>query len=635
MHQYRLKSVAWCSIVALVLAQFFCIATPSRAEGISAVGKVGPSQQVLYAGSADFVLASPCIWGGAGCSPTGDPAVPAGTVLLACMWNFYRGFPPIPGIPCPNPSPTPVPGVGVPLPITPPAGWIPLDHVEQRDPYGNPDGSNTPGGYDEFYLFYKIADGSEGGSYDFTTAYCPEDQAGVVVGFSGVNLSAPFDPSKGAGGHSFSCSDPSGFNPACPFPVYNPVTIPGLTTESANDLLWACIIDGYDTKAISAPPGFSAEWSYWVSGTCCDIMGFDAPQAAAGPTGDILSTLGSGGTFPNVDNWFGELIALQPQSGSTPSPSPTATGKPTPTPTRSPTPTPTTVETPTTTPITTATATSSGTPGSTPTPSRTPARTPTATATQTATPTRTPTPSGSATPTPSGTPGATPTPEVDTLSVRPRAVDFGALVFGATGATSAPVPVTISNPKGLHRHSIVLFSPPSTTSGAGGSYQIIGGSCVGGTALAPGDSCTIALQFSPTALKGSKGSLTIPYNGNRERQLAIALSGRGVSGRVTYKPRVLLFRKVAVGTQSALQNVVLSNVNPVEIAIKGATIMGKEAGDFAHDASVCGASLGAKASCTIGVTFTPSEKGGRSAVMVVTTGGTPGRIQIPVVGIGE
>jgi hypothetical protein len=224
---------------------------------------------------------------------------------------------------------------------------------------------------------------------------------------------------------------------------------------------------------------------------------------------------------------------------------------------------------------------------------------------------------------------------VNALSVRPRAVNFGGLVFGATGATSAPVTLTISNPKGLHRRPIVLFSPPATTSDAAGSYQIIGGSCAGGTVLAPGASCTVVLQFSPTALKASKGALTIPNNGNRGRPLAVALSGRGVFGRVTYKPGGLHFEKVAVGTQSAIQTVVLSNANPIEIAIKGVTIAGKGASDFANDASVCGGSVGAKASCTISVIFTPSKKGGRSAVMIVTTGGTPSRIAIPVLGIGE
>ena len=200
------------------------------------------------------------------------------------MWNFYRGFTPPLGLSCATPT------SNVPLPITPPAGWTQLDHLEQPDPYGGP--SNTPGGFDEFYLFYKVADGTEGGSYDFTTTQCPEDQAGVVVGFSGINPGQPLDPSGGSGGHSFSCSDPPDNPGYCNSTnVGSPVMIPGLTTETNGDLLWACIIAPYTNNQLSTPAGYTDDfpWTYFDPGNCCQIMAFDQAQAAAGPTGDVVS----------------------------------------------------------------------------------------------------------------------------------------------------------------------------------------------------------------------------------------------------------------------------------------------------------------------------------------------------------
>src|SRR5258708_4107514 len=156
---------------AALASLIWSIASPGYGQGISQVGVVTPSAQVVYNSSNDFILASPCASGGTGCS--GRSAVPAGTLLLACMWNFNLGYAAPPGSPCPTPQTNSA------LPITPPSGWTALDHLEQMDPYGNPANDSTLGGWDEFYLFYKIADGTEGNSYDFTTALCPEDQAGV------------------------------------------------------------------------------------------------------------------------------------------------------------------------------------------------------------------------------------------------------------------------------------------------------------------------------------------------------------------------------------------------------------------------------------------------------------------------
>jgi hypothetical protein len=522
-------------------------ASPARAQAINQVGEVNQTQQVVYSSSNNYVLYSPCLAGGPGCNTAGP--VPAGTLLLACMWNFYRGFAPPAGSTCPTPT------SDVALPIRPPASWKQLDHLEQPDPYGNPKNNNTPGGFDEFYLFYKIADGTEGNSYNFTTTQCPEDQAGVVVGFSGVNPAQPFDPSNGAGGHSFSCSDPPDNPGHCTSTaVGSPVTIPGFTTQSNGDLLWSCIIDGFYVNQLNTPPGYTNDfsWSYFASGTCCDIMAFYQAQVVAGPTGDIVSEIAPvSGAPPLIDNWFGELVALQPEVALGP------------------------------------------------------------------------------------TPTASPTPITDALTVRPRSVNFGDLVRGIVGE-SKPASITINNAKGSKRVPIVLGSPSITTSDTNADYQIDpSGSCADGMTLAPSEACTLTLQFSPTALKASKATLTIPNNGNRGRQLTIGLGGRGVRGRLTHKPTSLNFDKVPVGSPSASLSVTLTNGNVVPIAIGPATIAGKEAPEFVSDSSACATSVPANQSCAINVTLTPGKKGARHATLEITTGGTPSVIKVPLRGVGE
>jgi hypothetical protein len=260
---------------------------------------------------------------------------------------------------------------------------------------------------------------------------------------------------------------------------------------------------------------------------------------------------------PTIDNWFGELVALQPQLSPTPSP--------------------------------------------------------------TATP----------------SPGATPTPVADALTVRPGSVNFGNLVK-AIGGESKSASITISNAKGSKRVPIILGSPSITASDTNGAYQIDPSStCADGITLAPGEACTVTLQFSPTALKASKATLAIPNNGNRARRLAIGMHGRGILGRLTHKPTALNFHKVPVGSPSASLSVTLTNGNAVPIAIDPVTVAGKEAPEFVPDPSACGATVPANQGCTINVTLTPGKKGARSATLEITTGGTPSLIKVPLSGAGE
>jgi hypothetical protein len=109
----------------------------------------------------------------------------------------------------------------------------------------------------------------------------------------------------------------------------------------------------------------------------------------------------------------------------------------------------------------------------------------------------------------------------------------------------------------------------------------------------------------------------------------------GVRGRLTRKPTALNFHKVPVGSASSPLTVTLSNGNAVPIAINGATISGKEAADYSLDASACGSSLEANSSCAIATTFTPSTTGERGAMLEITTGGAPGKINVRLRGAGS
>ena len=85
-------------------------------------------------------------------------------------------------------------------------------------------------------------------------------------------------------------------------------------------------------------------------------------------------------------------------------------------------------------------------------------------------------------------------------------------------------------------------------------------------------------------------------------------------------PASLDFGVWIVGTESGPQVETLTNTGSSELAISGVAITGTNATDF-DLSSTCGSSLGAGASCTLNVTFTPSQLGQRSASITITDDG--------------
>jgi len=249
---------------------------------------------------------------------------------------------------------------------------------------------------------------------------------------------------------------------------------------------------------------------------------------------------------------------------------------------------------PTPTPTPTASATSG-----TPTATATATRTATATATPTATATGTGASTPTATPTATQTPTATPT---TTISV-PARLKVGESTLGNRVSTNLPVKNTgKTNP---------LF-----ITGVGSSdpeFAVTGTTCpVGG--LAPDGKCTIAVGFTPSALGARSATLTLHDNAGTGAQ-NVALSGTGLAD-VVVSPASIAYGKVKLSAKKS-KTVKVKNAQPVGVALSE-SITGSNAGDFAVTGGTCGAALGAKASCTYIVKFTPGAAGARTATLSVT-----------------
>jgi hypothetical protein len=103
------------------------------------------------------------------------------------------------------------------------------------------------------------------------------------------------------------------------------------------------------------------------------------------------------------------------------------------------------------------------------------------------------------------------------ISLSPTSLNFGTL---AVGTTSAAKSITVHNAG----TSTVTFTGFSIAGTNPGDYLISGNTC--GASLAGGGSCTVSLQFKPTAAGTRKGTLRVADNGGGSPQTA-ALTGVG------------------------------------------------------------------------------------------------------------
>jgi len=195
-------------------------------------------------------------------------------------------------------------------------------------------------------------------------------------------------------------------------------------------------------------------------------------------------------------------------------------------------------------------------------------------------------------------------------------LNFGTL---AIGTASPAKTITLTN---VGTTTLTIIAIAITGTNAGDFSQTT--TC--GTSLAAGVSCKISAEFKPEASGTRTAALGVSDNvaGNPQK---VPLIGIGTTAKLS--PTSLSFGSVAVGSTSPPQTVTLTNLSTTSLSITDIAITGNNAGDFAQT-HTCGSSLAAGASCSISVTFKPTDAfgGTRTAALSVSdnAAGSPQKV---------
>jgi hypothetical protein len=193
---------------------------------------------------------------------------------------------------------------------------------------------------------------------------------------------------------------------------------------------------------------------------------------------------------------------------------------------------------------------------------------------------------------------------VGTLSLSPSQLNFGdVLILSATGGgPSAPQTITLTN-TGNAAFSVTtialsnpLFSETDNcrTSSTGTAPSI-----------APGGTCTINVVFQPVACGAAGGTLTVTSDTASNSPQTVSLSGTGTGPCATLSQSLLTFPSQLVTTSSAPQTVTLTSTGNQPVVIASLTLQGV----FTETNTCTAAPIAPGATCTISVTFTPTQGG--------------------------
>ena len=116
---------------------------------------------------------------------------------------------------------------------------------------------------------------------------------------------------------------------------------------------------------------------------------------------------------------------------------------------------------------------------------------------------------------------------------------------------------------------------------------------------------------------------------NTEMQIPRRFTPRNDNKKTKPELQILNFGSQKVGTKSAPQNVTVTNTGSTTVNVTSVQIAGNNSKDYS-ETNTCGSQIGPGGSCTISVTFGPTNTGIRNADAQIsdTGGGSTQQVQL-------
>ena len=209
-------------------------------------------------------------------------------------------------------------------------------------------------------------------------------------------------------------------------------------------------------------------------------------------------------------------------------------------------------------------------------------------------------------------------------SLTPSALSFAQVL----ASTSSNQTVTLSN-TGLAPLAI-------STIGIGGAQasefaRAAASTCANGGSIAPGASCSVLINFTPTAAGARSASLSIAHNATGSPSL-VTLSGTGTSTPqpvISVNNNVLAFADQPLASTSAAQTVTVTNSGQAPLVLSSAALAGANSGDYVLGGT-CAAnlSIAVNSNCSLTVRFAPTALGARTASIAIASNASPVAISL-------
>lgn len=209
------------------------------------------------------------------------------------------------------------------------------------------------------------------------------------------------------------------------------------------------------------------------------------------------------------------------------------------------------------------------------------------------------------------------------LEVTPTTIDFGNRLVGTPSWDGEVV-------FGLGAGSPDYVGVMTWLESSNGGLDVVSNTCTNG--LAPGESCSIRIQFAPAFGGDESGRLMVETNA-ANGPLSVSLSGNGETSPrkwLSANPGDVNFDQVVIGQPASPVLISVQNTGNVPVTLANIRIDG----GFVIDSNTCGASLLPNKTCTVEVTFTPDHTGPWEGHITIESDSDQGVVDIPLHGQG-